>query len=154
MTLSLERQLAVPELVAPSHEQMLLWVETTLHAIDRQADELTVRITDEAEISELNEQYRAKKGTTNVLSFPFDGPPDIAGDMLGDVVICAPVVEREARQQGKPVEAHWAHMIVHGVLHLCGYDHMDDNQAQQMEGLEKTIMNNLGFADPYMEEIE
>lgn len=133
---------------------MLQWAEATLHAIDRQADELTVRITDEAEISELNEQYRAKQGATNVLSFPFDAPVGIEDGLLGDVVICAPVVEREARQQGKPVEAHWAHMIVHGVLHLCGYNHIDDNEAQQMEGLERTIMNKLGFADPYKDGAE
>ena len=149
MTLRIDRQLAVNGLAAPSVEQMQNWAETTLAAVRHQAEELTVRITDKAESAQLNERYRNKSGPTNVLSFPFEEPADIQTGLLGDLVICAPVVEREAAEQGKDIEAHWAHMIVHGVLHLCGYDHIHDDQAYEMEHLETDIMQTLGYADPY-----
>jgi probable rRNA maturation factor len=149
VTLKLERQLAQPGLAAPGREQMQGWAEAALAAAGQQGETLTVRVTDEAEISALNQRYRGKQGATNVLSFPFDGPADIDTGFLGDLAICAPVIEREAGQQDKSVTAHWAHMIVHGVLHLCGYDHMEDAEAQRMEALETEIMGTLGFSDPY-----
>ncbi len=110
---------------------------------------LTIRVVGERESARLNATYRGKAGPTNVLSFPFQAPPQVACDTLGDMVICAPVVAREARAQGKPSRAHWAHMVVHAVLHLLGHDHIMVRQARIMEGLEKRILADLGYADPY-----
>jgi probable rRNA maturation factor len=113
-----------------------------------------VRVVDERESAELNSRYRGKKGATNVLSFPAESPAPpkaTAVDLLpfGDVVICAAVVEREARAQGKLLAAHWAHMIVHGALHLQGYDHEKPRDAAAMEARERTLLAKLGFPDPY-----
>ncbi len=110
---------------------------------------LTIRVVDRRESARLNATYRGKTGPTNVLSFPFQAPPQAVPETLGDLVICAPVVAREARAQGKSPRAHWAHMVVHGVLHLLGYDHILVRQARVMEGLEKSILAELGYADPY-----
>ncbi len=111
--------------------------------------ELSIRIVDEAESAELNGRYRRKQGPTNVLSFPAGLPPGVPLKALCDLVICAPVVAREAREQGKGLEAHWAHMVVHGCLHLVGFDHADDSQAAEMEPLETAILAALGYPDPY-----
>ena len=111
--------------------------------------ELTVRIVDKEEIQTLNKTYRHKDKPTNVLSFPFESPPEVELPLLGDLVICHDVVLEEAQQQNKTVKEHWAHMIVHGVLHLKGYDHIDDSEAETMEALEVQILNQLGFSDPY-----
>ncbi|WP_312544565.1 rRNA maturation RNase YbeY, partial [Pantoea eucalypti] len=111
--------------------------------------EVTVRLVDEAESHELNLTYRGKDKPTNVLSFPFEAPPGIELPLLGDLIICRQVVEQEAAEQGKSVEAHWAHMVVHGTLHLLGYDHIEDDEADEMEGLETEIMLALGYPDPY-----
>lgn len=112
--------------------------------------EQTIRIVDEPESAELNQLYRGKSGPTNVLSFPGESSHlDYA--YLGDLVLCAPVVEREARQQGKSPEAHWAHMVVHGMLHLQGYDHLNDEEAAEMEALEVKILSTLGYGNPYNE---
>ena len=100
-------------------------------------------------MAELNEQYRHKSGTTNVLSFPFENPPGAESNILGDIVVCAPVVEREAREQGKTLMSHWSHMVVHGILHLRGYDHETDDEAKAMEDLETQILTGLGFDAPY-----
>jgi probable rRNA maturation factor len=120
-----------------------------LAALQRESAEIVIRIVDEGESAELNEQYRHKSGPTNVLSFPFEAPPGVQTDILGDLVICAPVVEREAREQGKTPEAHWAHMVLHGVLHLQGYDHIEEGEAQRMEAEEITLLRRLGFSNPY-----
>ena len=133
----------------PSDEKIQNWVETILAAEQEKDAELTVRIVDENESAELNEEYRNKTGSTNVLSFPFECPSEVELNLLGDLVICAPVVEREAKQQGKPSQAHWAHMLVHGILHLLGYEHIDKDDAQKMESHEIEIMAALGFSDPY-----
>ncbi len=114
--------------------------------------EITVRIVDAAESQQLNFEYREKNKPTNVLSFPFEAPPGIELDLLGDLVICKQVVEQESVQQQKPLRSHWAHMIVHGSLHLLGYDHIEDEEAEIMEGLETEIMGELGFEDPYITE--
>ncbi len=124
------------------------WVKQVLG--ERQGEsQLTIRITDEAEITELNRTYRGKDKPTNVLSFPFEAPPGVELPLLGDIIICASVVADEAVQQDKPLQAHWAHMVVHGVLHLLGYDHMEDAEAQEMEGLEIELLAGLGYANPY-----
>jgi probable rRNA maturation factor len=111
--------------------------------------ELAIRIVDEAESATLNQTYRQKTGPTNVLGFPFEVPAGIPNALLGDLVICAPVVEREAREQGKPPDAHWAHMVIHGVLHLRGYDHLDEAEAKRMEALEVEILARLEYPNPY-----
>jgi probable rRNA maturation factor len=108
-----------------------------------------VRITDEAEIRELNATYRGKDYATNVLSFPFEAPPGVDIPLLGDIVVCAAVVAREAAEQEKPLQAHWAHMVIHGTLHLLGYDHIEEADAEEMEGLEIRLLADLGYANPY-----
>ena len=111
--------------------------------------ELTIRIVSLEESAYLNKKYRKKVGPTNVLSFVSEGAEKIVPDFLGDLVVCAPVVNKEACQQGKNIEAHWAHIIVHGVLHLLGLDHQDSCQAEAMENRERSILSNLGYPDPY-----
>jgi probable rRNA maturation factor len=129
----------------PSASTLRAWATAALGSA---AGDVTVRIVGEAESHDLNRRYRGKDNPTNVLSFAYDGETlDIP--VLGDLVICAPVVEREAREQGKDLQAHWAHMVVHGCLHLLGYDHEQDAEAQEMERREREIMAGLGFADPY-----
>ena len=114
--------------------------------------EVAVRLTDDAEIQRLNRDFRGKDKPTNVLSFPFEAPPGLELPLLGDLVICCQVVEAEAVEQHKPLMAHWAHMVVHGSLHLLGYDHIEDEEAEEMEQLERDIMQELGFADPYLDD--
>ena len=135
----------------PTAEQIEQWATA---AVQPQSDEveMTVRIVDEAESHELNLNYRGKDRPTNVLSFPFECPDEVELPLLGDLVICRQVVEREAQEQDKPVVAHWAHMVVHGCLHLLGYDHIEDDEAEEMESLETQIMTGLGFVDPYLSE--
>lgn len=141
-------QFAVSAEGIPAAELIRQWVTLALPA-DRAAAELTVRIVDEAEITALNRQYRGKDGPTNVLSFPYEQIPGIAAALLGDVVICAPVVASESVAQDKPLEAHWAHMVIHGVLHLLGYDHHNDDEASRMEATENELLAGLGYASPY-----
>jgi probable rRNA maturation factor len=133
----------------PPDEQMQTWVIAVMQHEQQDERELTVRIVDEEESAALNEQYRDKQGPTNVLSFPFECPPEVELNLLGDLVICAPVVEREAQEQQKTVTAHWAHMLVHGCLHLLGYDHLTETEAEDMERREIVVMNELGFPNPY-----
>ena len=137
----------------PTAEQIEQWATA---AVQPQSDEveMTVRIVDEAESHALNLNYRGKDRPTNVLSFPFECPDEVELPLLGDLVICRQVVEREAQEQDKPVMAHWAHMVVHGSLHLLGYDHIEEAEAEEMEGLETQIMQKLGFEDPYLSEKE
>jgi probable rRNA maturation factor len=115
----------------------------------RPTAELSVRVVDEAEAAALNRRYRGRQGPTNVLSFPYQAAGGVDLPLLGDLVICAPVVAREAREQGKSLAAHWAHMVVHGTLHLLGYDHVREHEAAAMESLETQILQDLGFPDPY-----
>ena len=135
----------------PTAEQIEQWATA---AVQPQSDEveMTVRIVDEAESHALNLNYRGKDRPTNVLSFPFECPDEVELPLLGDLVICRQVVEREAQEQEKPLMAHWAHMVVHGSLHLLGYDHIEDDEAEEMESLETQIMTGLGFVDPYLSE--
>ena len=137
-------------LPCPERAQVEHWIATALaEAGAGDACELTVRIVASAEMQALNHRYRGFDSPTNVLAFEAELPPGIDLPLLGDIVICAPVVEREAAQQGKPASAHWAHMAVHGALHLLGHDHQDSDQADAMEHLETVILARLGFPDPY-----
>lgn len=124
------------------------WIQAALSP-DIKYAEITVRIVDEAESAQLNQTYRHKQGPTNILSFNYDPLPESGCDLLGDLVICAPVVAREAREQNKTLLAHWAHLIVHGSLHLQGYDHIKTADAEIMENKERQILAKLGFQDPY-----
>lgn len=146
--IELDLQIATDAPDLPSEETIRHWVETAL-AGRRDEAQLTIRITGEAEIQSLNATYRGKDKPTNVLSFPFEAPPGVDLPLLGDIIICAQVVEAEAEEQGKPPEAHWAHMVVHGILHLLGYDHIEEADADVMEGLEIELLTGLGYADPY-----
>ncbi|MFA7632865.1 MAG: rRNA maturation RNase YbeY [Thiohalomonadaceae bacterium] len=136
MVVELDLQIISIATDIPSARKFQSWVEASLSG---QGDpvELTVRVVDEAESAALNSTYRHKQGPTNVLSFPFQSPPGVELPLLGDIVICAPVVVREAAEQDKALLAHWAHMTVHGCLHLLGYDHIYAVEAEQMEMLEK-----------------
>lgn len=133
----------------PSRPAVEGWVRGALQGC-REPAELTVRIVGRAEGRRLNERFRGRDAPTNVLSFPFEAPPGApAAGQLGDVVLCAPVVNREARLQGKPRGDHWAHLVVHGVLHLLGFEHDAPAAARRMEGLERRILARLGIPDPY-----
>ena len=149
MALELDLQIALEMPGLPTATDFQRWAEAALTGANDQRDaEITVRIVNEVESTALNETYRHKQGPTNVLSFPFEAPPEVESSLLGDIVICAPVVLREAVSQGKSPAAHWAHLVIHGVLHLLGYDH-DELQADAMESLEIRILAGLGYPDPY-----
>jgi probable rRNA maturation factor len=148
MNLSIDIQMACPTEEAPDEDSIKRWASAAIRD-ERDNSELNLRIVDELESADFNQQYRGKTGATNVLSFPFDAVTPEPLTILGDLVVCAPVVNREASEQQKTTEAHWAHIIVHGVLHLLGYDHIDDKDAEQMEGLETAIMLELNFPAPY-----
>jgi len=132
----------------PSRELLQRWIEAALPAARSDA-EMGLCIVDEPESQELNLRYRERDKPTNVLSFTADLPAELNLPLLGDLIVCAPVVTREAAEQGKTLEAHWAHMLVHGTLHLLGYDHINPIEAEQMEALEIDILASLGFSDPY-----
>ena len=149
MTLKLDLQIAldVPDL--PAESDFRRWAEAALAGANYLKDaELTIRIVNEVESAALNESYRHEQGQTNILSFPAEAPPEVESALLGDIVICAPVVLRESIAQEKSPAAHWAHLVAHGVLHLLGYDH-DEVQAEAMESLEIHILAGLGYSDPY-----
>jgi probable rRNA maturation factor len=150
MDLHLDLQIALDTtgLSLPSEEQIRDWVGSTL-AGRMPSAEVTVRIVDEIEIEQLNQQYRHKQGPTNVLSFPFEADVPMEIPLLGDIVISAPVVAREAVEQHKALFSHWAHMLIHGTLHLLGYDHHSDSEAAAMEQQEIQVMQQLGFSNPY-----
>lgn len=147
--ISVQRAVTSPGL--PKVAELRRWA---VAALGQTRGEITIRIVGEAEGAELNERYRHKAYATNVLSFGYDAEPlyEDSDDIelaLGDLVVCAPVVAREAAEQGKTLEAHWAHMIVHGVLHLLGEDHEDEAEAERMEQHEREILASLGYPDPY-----
>ena len=136
----------------PQRASFQRWIETTLRMAKRRGNsEVSIRLVDADEGRALNRQYRQRDYATNVLSFPLELEPGIKLPLLGDLAICAPVVAREAREQGKPLRDHYAHMTVHGILHLLGHDHENDVDAERMENLERKILAELGFADPYVE---
>lgn len=142
----------------PTEQDFQRWADAALLAAAHEGSaEITVRIVDEAEGRELNHEYRERDYATNVLSFPSELPAELLEALkeemdvlpLGDLVICATVVAREATEQGKALQDHWAHLTVHGVLHLLGFDHIEDEEAEDMEALETEVLKGLGIADPY-----
>ena len=157
--LFLDVQKVVDSDTIPANEIIGHWVKTTLliENPDLASDtefELTIRIVDKGEIQALNKTYRHKDKPTNVLSFPYEGfefevPEEVQLPLLGDLIICHDIVVAEAQQQAKTIIEHWAHMVVHGVLHLKGYDHIEDSDAEQMEALEVRILQQLQFSNPY-----
>jgi probable rRNA maturation factor len=144
-------QRAARKVYAPPSTDLSRWAKQALSAKEISSAELTIRIVNEEEMTTLNETYRHKTGTTNVLSFPFDLPDEVDMEipLLGDIIICAVVVNREALEQNKNADAHWAHMVVHGVLHLLGHDHVIESEADVMEALEIKTLKTLGFVNPY-----
>ncbi|PSF06000.1 rRNA maturation RNase YbeY [Marinobacter fuscus] len=148
--LTVDLQLACGHQPLPALEQFEQWAQ--LAWLEDVESEVTVRVVDEDESRALNHQYRGKDKPTNVLSFPFEAPEGITVPLAGDLVICAPVVEQEAREQGKSAPAHWAHMVIHGMLHLQGHDHINDDEAGIMEAIEIRLLSQLGFANPYVAE--
>lgn len=149
MKLQLDIQQACSEAV-PLDNELQQWIETTLaHRLEEA--EVSLRLVSETEMNALNLQYRDQDKPTNVLSFPADLPAEMQHPLLGDIVICPAVVEREALEQHKALQQHWAHMLVHGSLHLLGYDHIEAADAEVMETLETTILQSLGWPCPYGE---
>ena len=145
---------AAPRAGIPAATSFRQWVAAALAGRIREAD-LAIRIVDEKEGRSLNHHYRGKDYATNVLSFPAELPEGLPKGvklpLLGDLVLCAPVIAREAREQGKPLRAHYAHLTVHGALHLLGWDHEDAREAEAMEQLERQILAGIGLPDPYRE---
>jgi probable rRNA maturation factor len=159
MSAILDLQLASDSADIPKQEDIQKWLDSVLSYQQLSEKEVTVRIVDDAEIQQLNLQYRGKDKTTNVLSFPFEMPEfalpagahidESMSDFLGDIVICAPVVKQESIQQNKRLSHHWAHILIHGTLHLIGYDHIEEQEAEEMEGIEIVILQKLAIDDPY-----
>ncbi|MBT0588095.1 rRNA maturation RNase YbeY [Alteromonas oceanisediminis] len=150
MTAVVDRQVACENTV-PDDATLAIWIDSVLAYAGIDNKEITVRFVSSAESQQLNDQFRGKDKPTNVLSFPFECPPEVNIPLLGDLVICADVVEQEAREQGKPLDHHYAHLTLHGVLHLLGYDHIEEQQAQEMERLETQLLAKLGIDDPYQD---
>jgi probable rRNA maturation factor len=155
-SLVVDVQVACKNSDIPSAQQIKYWVTSAVEGSGRclaDGTELSVKLVDTDEMRSLNDEYRNKDSVTNVLSFPageIAGLPAEAGQALGDIVVCAAVVSDEAARQGKAVGDHWAHMLVHGTLHLLGFDHESDVEAVEMEGLEARILTSNGVADPYV----
>ncbi|MFA3792493.1 rRNA maturation RNase YbeY [Aliiglaciecola sp. SL4] len=151
MNIDLDIQIACENNNLPSKDQFELWLQSALADQQTEDTELTIRVVSPEESQNLNATYREKDKPTNILSFPFEAPAEIELSLLGDLVVCADIVEKEAKQQNKQLFDHWAHMIVHGSLHLLGFDHENENDAQIMEGLEVQILAKLGIDDPYQD---
>lgn len=149
MTLATEIQRGCEGPDLPDPNTVRRWADAAFSKVKEGDAEVTIRIVDEAESRDLNRRYRDKDQPTNVLSFAYDTGQFTEAGLLGDVVICAPVLKQEARSQSKGIDAHWAHMIVHGILHLCGYEHDRQSSAEAMEALETEILAELGFPAPY-----
>ncbi len=158
VTLDVDFQLAVSELegadVLPSQQAMVQWATAAYTAVAQLDDlpehnEVTIRVVDTDEMVALNRDYRAKDCPTNVLSFPAEIPAGVEMNLLGDIIICHDVIMAEAAQQNKKPHQHYAHMVAHGILHLCGYDHQNDDEANLMESLEVKILTLSGVPNPY-----
>lgn len=149
MSIALDLQIASTATNLPTNDNLTAWVTCALQPYNKPF-ELTIRIVEIAESQQLNLTYRQKDKPTNVLSFPFEVPEGIALDLLGDLVICADVVAQEAKEQHKALNDHWAHMVIHGCLHLLGFDHIEDTDAQEMEALEIALLAQLNISNPYI----
>jgi probable rRNA maturation factor len=151
----IDLQVACTETQLPTKAQFQLWVDTALTAVStnpQQNFELTIRLVNSDESQKLNNQYRGKNKPTNVLSFPFEVPEGIILNLLGDLIICIDVMKEEAQVQNKTLFDHWAHLVIHGCLHLVGFDHISDSDALEMESIEITILEKLGINNPYLEQ--
>jgi len=151
----IDLQLACQQTDLPSEAQFQLWVDTALAEVSsepNQAFELTIRLVNSDESQQLNAQYRGKDKPTNVLSFPFEVPEGVELNLLGDLIICIEVMQQEADEQNKALFDHWAHLVIHGCLHLVGFDHISDSDAIEMESLEIAILAKLGINNPYLEQ--
>jgi probable rRNA maturation factor len=142
-------QIACTQFEIPSVSNLRKWAKFVLATEQASDKELSMRIVSSQEIQTLNATYRHKDKPTNVLSFPMDSPPGLDLPLLGDIILCAEVIQHEAQSQHKTLTAHFAHMVVHGILHLLGYDHIDDNDARIMETREIELLAKLGYPDPY-----
>ena len=147
MTIDVDVQNATAYEPLPENEQLVLWVTFALRG--KSDVELTLRLVDRDESRALNLRYRGQDKPTNVLSFPAGLPSGLDLPLLGDIVICAPLVDEEAEKQHKSLQSHWAHLVIHGVLHLLGHDHQDEKEAVEMEAIEVDLLASLGFSDPY-----
>jgi probable rRNA maturation factor len=151
----IDYQLATQASQVPETAQLERWVTAVLEQHPQESrHEVTIRIVDADESQALNADYRGKHKPTNVLSFPFEAPPGIELPLLGDLVICQNVVAQEAQQQHKPLMQHYAHMVIHGTLHLLGYDHIEDADAEAMEQLERRLLARFNIPDPYLSETQ
>lgn len=149
MSITVDIQYAYRDKCTPDRKTIKKWIKVILIEF-RDNAEVTIRIVDENESKSLNSKWRKVNGPTNVLSFPAEVINSVDTSFLGDVIICAPVVIREAMEQNKTAEAHWAHMIIHGILHLLGYDHINGHDAEVMESLEVKFLEKLGYGNPYI----
>ena len=154
MTGVVDIQLADGSTKTPDAQQIRGWVAAVFTTLERSPLSLTVRVVGEEEMVKLNRRYRGRNQSTNVLSFPIEPLPGMRTDLLGDNVVCGPVVDREAAIQHKSPMGHWAHMVVHGLLHLFGYTHESNQDALAMEALEKSVLEGLGYSDPYQGEYD
>ena len=148
--------LSSPALSLPSTNQLKTWAQAVFDHENLSEAEITLRLVDEGEIQALNKRYRGKDQPTNVLSFPADVPVEVALELpfLGDIILCVPVIHQEAEEQRKPAFAHWAHMVVHGILHLLHYDHMNESDAKVMEEKEILILKSVDINNPYSDDEE
>ena len=154
MTDLVDIQLADSSAKTPNAQHIRGWVAAVFTILERSPLALTVRVIGEEEMAKLNRRYRGRNQSTNVLSFPIEPLPGMRTDLLGDIIVCGPVVDREAAIQHKSPMGHWAHMVVHGLLHLFGYNHESDQDAMVMEALEKSVLEELGYSDPYQGEYD
>ena len=150
MSVIVDLQVACEQLT-PELSELEHWTNTALSGSERVNTEVTIRFVERKESQCLNNEYRGKNTATNVLSFPFECPPGISLDFIGDLVICPAVMADEAKQQQKQPKDHYAHLVIHGILHLLGYDHIDPEQANDMESLEIRLLAKLGIDDPYQD---
>lgn len=150
----IELQIACTSSDYPTEQQFQRWVDVTLDSQSLGDDtEILIRLVDSTESADLNQQYRHKSGATNILSFPFDAPAGMEMDhVLGDLILCVPLIIDEAKAQNKLALHHWAHITIHGVLHLLGYDHIKEADAKEMENLEINILAQLNIVNPYLPE--